>query len=276
MVVYADILIILNLTVDYMLLLVTGKILKLKPSVIRQTAAAAIGGISSLYIFVPDPGIFIGILVRTGVCALMAFTAFGFKSTVCFLRAFALLFAVCLAYGGIMTALWTLFKPHGMTVVNSVVYFNISPSVLIGVSVTVYLIYMLLSSMLSKTAALADRCKITVFAGESSVTMDGIVDTGNSIEDVLGGGEVIISDDRCVKELFGNTDIESNGELKTRYRVLPCGTVSGGGTLEGFRCDSATVTDGENTVSLKKPILAVSKTRLKDDYRAIVNPKIFL
>ena len=45
MVVYADILIILNLTVDYMLLLVTGKILKLKPSVIRQTAAAAIGGI---------------------------------------------------------------------------------------------------------------------------------------------------------------------------------------------------------------------------------------
>lgn len=50
----------------------------------------------------------------------------------------------------------------------------------------------------------------------------------------------------------------------------------GNGTLEGFRCDSATVTDGENTVKLKKPILAVSKTRLKDDYRAIVNPNIFL
>ena len=106
--------------------------------------------------------------------------------------------------------------------------------------------------------------------------MDGIVDTGNSVEDIIGGGDVIIADDRCVKKLFGNVDIEENSELKTRYRVLPCGTVSGNGTLEGFRCDSATVTDGENTVKLKKPILAVSKTRLKDDYRAIVNPNIFL
>lgn len=39
MVVYADILIILNLTVDYMLIAVTGKILRLKPPLIRQTAA---------------------------------------------------------------------------------------------------------------------------------------------------------------------------------------------------------------------------------------------
>lgn len=276
MVVYADILIILNLTVDYMLIAVTGKILRLKPPLIRQTAAAAVGGISSLYIFVQNTGVFAGLLVRIGVCTLMSLIAFGFKSIICFLRASAVLLGVCLAYGGIMTALWTLFKPHGMTVVNSVVYFNISPSVLIGVSVTVYLIYMLLSAVLAKTSAAANRCRVTVFAGESSVSMDGIVDTGNSVEDIIGGGDVIIADDRCVKELFGNVDIEDNSELKTRYRVLPCGTVSGNGTLEGFRCDSATVTDGENTVKLKKPILAVSKTRLKDDYRAIVNPNIFL
>ena len=57
---------------------------------------------------------------------------------------------------------------------------------------------------------------------------------------------------------------------------MPCGTVSGTGALDGFRCDMATVTDGTRTVRLEKPILAVSKTRLNDDYQAIVNPKIFM
>lgn len=44
MVIYADILVILNLIVDYMLLLVTGKIIKLRPPAVRQIAAAFVGG----------------------------------------------------------------------------------------------------------------------------------------------------------------------------------------------------------------------------------------
>lgn len=276
LVVYADILIILNLIVDYFLLSVCAAVLRVKLPVLRQLGGAAAGAVSSLYIFAPNFGIFIDVLFRVAVCAVMVLCAFGFRSTKRFLRAVGVLFLVTCGFGGVMTAVWSLFKPDGMTVVNSVVYFNISPAVLIGVSVITYLLFMLLYAIFSGTSELAERCEITVTAGENSINMEGIVDTGNSVKDYLSGSEVIIADSEFVKDLLGSDSPESDIRLKSRYRILPLSTVSGGGTLDGFRCDSAVISDGEHTVKLEKPILAVSKTPLRDDYQAIVNPEIFI
>ena len=276
MVVYADILVILNLIVDYFLLSASAAILRVKLSVFRQLASASVGALSSLYIFAPDLGLFFDLAFRAVICAVMVLCAFGFRGTKRFLRAAGVLFLVTCGFGGIMTALWTIFKPDGMTVVNSVVYFNISPAVLIGASVITYLLFMLLKAIFSKTSELAERCEITVTAEEKSITMDAIVDTGNSIKDYLSGSEVIIADSEFVRALLGSDSPDTDARLKSRYRILPLSTVSGGGTLDGFRCDSAVISDGERTVKLEKPILAVSKTPLRDDYQAIVNPEIFI
>lgn len=276
MVVYADILVILNLIVDYFLLAATAAILRIKLPVFRQLGGAAAGALSSLYIFAPDLGLFVDVALRAVACAVMVLCAFGFRGVKRFLRAAGVLFLVTCGFGGIMTAVWSLFKPKGMTVVNSVVYFNISPAVLIGASVITYLLFMLLKAIFSKTSELAERCEITVTAEEKSITMEGIVDTGNSIKDYLSGSEVIIADSEFVKDLLGSDSPDTDARLKSRYRILPLSTVSGGGTLDGFRCDSAVISDGERTVKLEKPILAVSKTPLRDDYQAIVNPEIFI
>lgn len=276
LVVYADILVILNLIVDYFLLSVSAAILRVKLSVFRQLASAAVGALSSLYIFAPNLGIIIDVIFRAAVCAVMVLCAFGFRGAKRFLRAAGVLFLVTCGFGGIMSAVWSIFKPHGMTVVNSVVYFNISPAVLIGVSVITYLLFMLLKAIFSRTSELAERCEITVTAEEKSITMDAIVDTGNSIKDYLSGSEVIIADREFVKALLGSDSPDTDTRLNSRYRILPLSTVSGGGTLDGFRCDSAVISNGERTVKLEKPILAVSKTPLRDDYQAIVNPEIFI
>ena len=276
MVVYADILVILNLIVDYFLLSASAAILRVKPSVFRQLASAAVGAFSSLYIFAPDLGLFFDLVFRAVICAVMVLCAFGFGGAKRFFRSAGILFLVTCGFGGIMTAVWSVLRPKGMTVVNSVVYFNISPAVLIGASVITYLLFMLLKAIFSRTSQLADRCEITVTAEEKSITMDAIVDTGNSIKDYLSGSEVIIADGEFVKVLLGSDNPVTDIRLKKRYRILPLSTVSGGGTLDGFRCDSAVISDGERTVKLEKPILAVSKTPLRDDYQAIVNPEIFI
>lgn len=276
MVVYADILVILNLIVDYFLLSASAAILRVKLSVFRQLASAAVGAFSSLYIFAPDLGLFFDLVFRAVICAVMVLCAFGFGGAKRFFRSAGVLFLVTCGFGGIMTAVWSVLRPKGMTVVNSVVYFNVSPAVLIGASVITYLLFMLLKAIFSRTSELADRCEITVTAEEKSITMDAIVDTGNSIKDYLSGSEVIIADGEFVKTLLGSDNPVTDIRLKKRYRILPLSTVSGGGTLDGFRCDSAVISDGERTVKLEKPILAVSKTPLRDDYQAIVNPEIFI
>ena len=54
MVVYADILVILNLIVDYFLLSASAAILRIKLPFWRQLAGASVGAVSSLYIFAPE------------------------------------------------------------------------------------------------------------------------------------------------------------------------------------------------------------------------------
>ena len=189
-----DTLVILNFIVNYFLLKVSAIILHIKPPLLRQLAAAGIGGFSSLYIFVPETGIIVGVLYRAAVCSVMVLCGFGFKSTKRFLRAAGVLFLVTCAYGGVMTAVYIFLKPKGMTMVNSVVYFDISRTILIVVSVIAYLLFMLLSAIFSKTLKFAERCDIAATTEKKSVTMKGIVDTGNSVKDCLSDANVIIND----------------------------------------------------------------------------------
>ena len=74
---------------------------------------------------------------------------------------------------------------------------------------------------------------------------------------------------------LGNLNVDENEKIKLRYRTVPCGTVSGGDVLEGFRCDSAKINYNNKFLILEKPILALSKIPLKENYSLILNPKIF-
>ena len=64
--------------------------------------------------------------------------------------------------------------------------------------------------------------------------------------------------------------------LPSRYRVIPCRTVSGDTLLEGVRCDKMTIeVDGKN-YTFDNPIAVIPKTELGDDFDAILNSEILL
>ena len=206
--------------------------------------------------------------------SVMMLVCMGFKSVKTFLRGMLVHFGVVCCYGGVMTALWQIFKPQGMIINNSVVYFNISPVVLIITTVFGYFLYMIFSKIFAVTSKGAKRCNITLYALGKSVGASAIIDTGNSISDIMSDSEVIIADKSVAKALFGNLDITKDPLLATRYRTIPCNTVSGNSILEGFRCDICQVYLEDKIISLNNPILAISKTPIKEDYSVILNPKI--
>lgn len=273
MIVYADILIILNLCVNYFLLLATQKILHLRETVLRLLFSAFLSAVSTLYIFMPQTHFIIEFLYKISICLLTVLCAFGFKNIRYILKNTLVFFTVTCAYAGIMIAVWYLFKPKGMIINNSVIYINISPVVLVAVSVAAYLIFILLYRIFYKSSEFAKKCLITVSAFENTVTLEAIVDTGNSLNDVFGKSEIIITEITVVKKLFGE-DFKESEKIKSRYRIIPCGTVSGSSILDGYRCDNAVINYENKNFSLEKPILAVSKVPLNDGYNAIINPKI--
>ena len=80
MIVYVDILIVVNMIVDYFLLLCAKRFLKRKITTLRVVLASLEGGIFSLYIFLPQSAVIIEFLVRMSTCFVMSLTAFGFNN----------------------------------------------------------------------------------------------------------------------------------------------------------------------------------------------------
>lgn len=272
--VYVDVLLVVNLIVDFFLLKITFKLLRVNPKTIRILISDLLGAVSSLYIFFPESTAFIDITVQLIISSLMMLSALGFKTLKYFLRAVGVFFAVTCVYGGIMTALWQVLKPKGMIINNSVVYFNISPLVLIVSTAIGYFLYLFLSKILALPSKTAKRCSLTLYALGKSVGLTGIIDTGNSITDILSNGEIIIVDKAVVMSLLGTEDILSDPVYATRYRTVPCETVMGRSLLDGFRCDMGEIRFEDKVIPLNNPIIAISKTPIKENYSAILNPKI--
>ena len=272
--VYADILFLVNLIVDYFLLRISLTVLKITSKTWRLVLSAITGGLFSFYIFLPKSPLLIEILAHLLMNSVMMLICIGFKGFKTFLRGMLVHFGVVCCYGGIMTALWQIFKPQGMIINNSVVYFNISPVVLIITTILGYFLYMIFSKIFAVSSKSAKRCNITFYALGKSVGASAIIDTGNSISDIMSDSEIIIADKSVANALFGSLDIAKDPLLATRYRTIPCNTVSGNSILEGFRCDICQVYLEDKIISLYNPVLAISKTPIKEDYSVILNPKI--
>ena len=270
-VVYADILIVLNLIVNYFLLLASAKLLNTRAKTLRIVLSSLIGAVSSLYIFLPDVPIFAELIFKIALCFVMSAVCFGINNKKFFLKSAFVFFSVTCAYAGIMMAVWHALRPSGMIINNSVVYFDISPLVLVGSSATVYFIFVISGFLLKKNSETAEECEVSLSFEDEEIKVKAILDSGNSLTDIFGKSEIIIADKTISQSLF---KAKTEEDLKPRFRMIPCNTVSGSDLLKGYRLDKAVVYGEEKCVKIEKPILAISKTPLDDEYQAIVNPKI--
>ncbi len=268
MVVYADILIILNFAVDYFLLRITDVLLKSGAKLYRMILASLLGGVLSLYIFLPP----LGAVFESGIKILMSifltFVCFGFKSAAKFIRTAAVFTLITFAYGGITLAVWYLFHPNGMVINNSVTYFNISPVLLIISATVFYAVSLLIKAFFGKKNATAEECEITLCLAKKQINLTAVSDTGNNLSDAFSGAAVIIIDKKTAAALSSDREV-----LKTRCRPVPCKTVSGDTLLEGYRLDKAKITAGGKEIWLKSPVAAVSRTAIGEN-KAIINPEV--
>lgn len=268
-VVYADILVAVNLICDYFLLKTTSFLAKEKVKVLRILLSAVIGGISSLWIFLPRQSIIANILFRLFVSSVMIFSAFGFKSLKRFLRLNVLHFLINFGFAGAMWAFYYIFKPNGMVVFNSVMYFDVSAVFLTVFSVLGYVAVTLISALIKKNASLAERYVLDIYIDEKKLSITAISDSGNSLKDVFGISEIIIVEKKVIDKFKSKC-------VSSRFRAVPCNTVSGETLLDGWRFDKAVIHIDKKTKEFINPILAVSKSKLSIECDAIINPEAVL
>lgn len=276
MVIYADVLIVVNTIVDYFILLLSGAISRSTYKNFRLIVGAFLGGISSLYIFLPQQPILIELLYRTVTALIITFVSFGYKKIKNFIRATFAFIISSLVYGGSVMAIWLIFKTNSILINNSYVYFDISATYLIVCSIIIYLIITIINALVKREASTAERCVISLRFQDRRTNLIGIVDTGNSVNDVLGNAPVLFVSDETFTKLFGEKFEISKSKHKERYRVIPCKTVNESSVLEGLRCDEAIIKTDHATYDFNNPILLKNCADFNDEFDAIINPEILL
>jgi len=274
MVIYVDILLLLNFLIDYFLLMLTGKSCLFKIKLYRIILGSFLGAIFSLYIFFPESNVIFEAVYKIITSIIISLAGFGFKNLKMFLRISGTYLLINCLYGGLMIAVWKIFSPKNLIINNSVIYLNISPIVLIICTLVFYFLFIILTRFFKTSQSVSDFCEISVSFEKNSISFSSIIDTGNSLEDYFSKSEIIIVDISVLEKLFKDKNFQNNSKLINRYRLIPCGTVLGGECLNGYRCDKAVVKIKDREIVLEKPVLAISKLKLNNGYDAILNPKI--
>ncbi len=269
MTIYADVLIILNIYVNFFLLRTTAGITHSPMKTIRCIAASVYGSIYSLLIIFPDIGLLLNFLIKGCAAVTIVMLAFGihgikrlFINTVTFFTANFLL-------AGAVYGVYAWFEPKFMHFCNTYFYIDFSLVILVVTTCIMYIGVCLFRRFADRVPENCGLYRILIRSGKKVTVVDGLADTGNSLTDFFTGCPVIICSERRFEEITGKEyDME---RLPKGFRLLPCSTVSEDGLIAVFRPDEIVI---ENAAEgYRKPVEAlVGFGRNKGE--AVFNPKI--
>ena len=125
-VIYVDVLLVVNFFITFLLLLITQKLAKENSKLVRLVLASFAGAAYSLVILFDELDFAVSLLGKLAAACLIVLIAFRRSGLKCFAKNTAIFFFVNFVFVGIMVGLWMIFKPAGIVINNSTVYFDVS------------------------------------------------------------------------------------------------------------------------------------------------------
>ncbi len=282
MVLYADILFVLNALVDYLLLLLSaraaGEPLRRK----RFLLGAALGGVYAVAIFVPGFSFLSRGSYKILFALLMLLIAYG--ATRALLKQGILFFALACALGGGVMAIG-MMDGGALTLGGGVVYSIPDVKLILLSGAGCYALLRAAGPKLFRhTAAGGELNTVRFVLGERRVELTALLDTGNTLTDPVNGQGVPVAEGRVLLDLFppearptpeqlrdpvAALENLNRGEWSGRFRLLPYRAVGvEHGFLLGVKVDRMEV-GGQ---SREEVLVALSPTPVSDGggYRVLM------
>ncbi len=246
MVVYVDILLILNLFVDYFLLLGCCILLKTDVKKWRLVVGALVGSLFSLSIFVANFSFFLFFLFKVFSGIILVLVTFGFRTKALFLKFFSVFFVENFVFAGVMFCVWTLFSPPGMFWQNGVTYIAISPMVLVFGSVVAYFLTYFFNLIVSKRVDGKKIYSIKIRFNNKTIETKALYDTGNCLTEPFSKKPICICEFDVLRkvlpkdlasffnDLYTYSFDEAGLENFSQIKMVPCRTINGESVLPAF------------------------------------------
>ena len=125
MVIYLDVLVLINLYVTYFQILAVSVLTHRKIIWYRKLISAGIGGAASLSIFIPQDMVITLTMLKIALCFIITLTAFGYGGFLKYMKSVLFLMFVNFLFSGLMLCVWLFAAPMKMLFINGTVYFGI-------------------------------------------------------------------------------------------------------------------------------------------------------
>ena len=263
MVIYADILFLLNAFISYVCLLSTALVLHAPLKRVRFLLASLLGGFYALSVLVTIP-VLANTFLKFAVCIGIIFTAFG-KLKLRQLLVHTLFFLLMNVILAGVVLLLSRFNSRDFYSDMYAVYINLSPLMLITCLALCYALVLVFTKLISKRLQKNTVFKVKVhFAGECT-TLFGFCDSGNHLTEPFSALPVCIVKENRVQ-----------GLAEAPYpRIIPFSALGGEGLLQAVKVKME-IYEGSRLLVCTPVYLAQNKDALKDmQYDIIINPKVF-
>ena len=239
--VYADVLIVLNIYVNFFLLRITARLTRSALRTSRCICASVFGSLFSLLILAPPLGVPVMVVIRILSAAAVTRAAFGRTggrrlavSTAAFLTANVLL-------AGAVQAAESWLRPDYLCTGNGFFYVDFSLLLLLAVTAVLYGLVCTAGRIFGRTAR--GEWEVVIRCGGSVVRIEGLADTGNLMKDFFTGLPVVICGKEVYTELTGRELPQDS--IPVGMRLLPCSTVSESGLIPIMRPDELIIISSE-------------------------------
>ena len=273
MIVYADVLLVLNFYVDYLLLLATEKLCRIRVRFRRRLLGAAFSAVLSLSVLWQSAPVFFPYVVQASGACLTVLITYGRAQVWPYLRRVLSFLAASYVFAGIVLAIQAWLKPDGVFVSAGVVYWTVSPWLLLASTTACYLAVCLYRRFFQRSERQEHGVSLTLTVGERSTNCMVLYDTGSRLFEPISGDPVVVIDPMLAQRLLGDTQAEKlitdlGVDSDIRCRMVPYQSVGKNGVLPAFRPDGVLL----NGRPLSKLFLAVSPTRIREGYDGIIGP----
>ena len=264
-IIYIDRLFILNLIIDYLMLIVTSRVCGIFIRRWRCALGALIGAVYAALSVLPELEILGSAPVKLCAGLIIALAAFAgeerlFRITVCF-------FGISALFGG---AVWAISLQSGGSLYESPVISVSLPVLVISFGIS----YALISLLFRRSVKNAERkiYDVALSRAGQTVRLRALCDSGNSPHDPVTGSRVLIAASGLLSPLFPEDtekaergdpiELVSSPELTGVFRLISYSAVgTGSGLLPAFRPDSISI-DGRGRDDI---LVALSPTATGGD-----------
>jgi len=292
--IYIDVVLIENLIMNYIILLATGIILKIKIKHLRLITASLIGAIYTILTYVITIQIYSNFFLKFILSMMIIYVAYNPPNVKKMWKYLLVFYLTSFVFGGAAFALIYIVKPQDILMKNGLFLgtYPLKNVVLAGIVgfISVTTTFKIVKNKITKKDIYKE---IKIEMNGKQIHLNAMLDTGNMLKDPITGNPVIVVEKIILyeilpKELLDNLEKILGGDLKNisekvkdkyikKLKFIPFSSLGRqNGMLVGIKPDFVEIVEEQKTQKRNDIIIGIYEKSLTKDgrYRALMGIEV--